>query len=160
MREHSPLLRQWPLLRLLCVRHFGVTVREMAQEMGVTEKTIRRDLEDAKEQKAQAERKLKEYEDKLAGMEQELEGMRAELKKAADVESEKVVANAERMASSMVETAKLAAEQEVRKAKTALRNEAVELAMELAESLIREKINDTDRKKIVEDYLGKVGGMK
>ncbi|MFH1918303.1 MAG: WYL domain-containing protein [Planctomycetota bacterium] len=45
MRERSPLLRQWPLLRLLCARHYGVTVREMAQEMGVTEKTIRRDLE-------------------------------------------------------------------------------------------------------------------
>lgn len=45
MREHSPLLRQWPLLRLLCARHYGVTVREMAREMGVTERTIRRDLE-------------------------------------------------------------------------------------------------------------------
>ena len=44
MREHSPLLRQWPLLQLLSGRHYGVTVREMAQEMGVTEKTIRRDL--------------------------------------------------------------------------------------------------------------------
>ena len=43
-----------------------------------------------------------------------------ELKKAADVESEKVVPNADRMAAGMVEAAKLAAEQEVRKAKVDL----------------------------------------
>lgn len=44
MSEQSPLARQWPLLQLLCARHYGVTLREMAREMGVSEKTIRRDL--------------------------------------------------------------------------------------------------------------------
>ena len=29
----------------LCARHQGMTVREMAEEMGVNEKTVRRDLE-------------------------------------------------------------------------------------------------------------------
>lgn len=86
--------------------------------------------------------------------------MRDELRKAAGVESEKVVANADRMAASMVESAKVAADQEVRKAKMILKNEAVGLAVELAESLIREKINEDDRKRIVEEYLVKVGGMK
>ncbi len=42
----------------------------------------------------------------------------------------------------MVESAKLAAEQEVRKAKSILKNEAVGLAVGMAESLIREKINE------------------
>jgi F-type H+-transporting ATPase subunit b len=60
----------------------------------------------------------------------------------------------------MVESAKVAADQEVRKAKMILKNEAVGLAVELAESLIREKINEDDRKRIVEEYLVKVGGMK
>jgi F-type H+-transporting ATPase subunit b len=86
--------------------------------------------------------------------------MRDELRKAAGVESEKVVSNADRMAATMVESAKLAADQEVRKAKMILKNEAVGLAVELAESLIREKINEDDRKRIVEEYLVKVGGMK
>jgi proteasome accessory factor B len=38
------LIRQWILLKQLSSRHYGVTVREMAQEFGVNEKTIRRDL--------------------------------------------------------------------------------------------------------------------
>ena len=45
MPEESPLVRQWILLRTLCSRHFGATVKEMSQEMGVSDKTIRRDLE-------------------------------------------------------------------------------------------------------------------
>jgi len=121
---------------------------------------IARDLEEAKEQLDRAERIIEEYKEKIAGMEKELEGMRTELKKSADAETEKVVANADRMALTMVEAAKVAAEQELRKAKIALKNEAVEMAVQLAESLIREKINDADRKRIAEDYLVKVGGMK
>ena len=45
MPEDSPLVRQWILLRLLCSRRYGVSVKEMAQEMDVSDKTIRRDLE-------------------------------------------------------------------------------------------------------------------
>lgn len=40
----TPLLRQWMLLRYLGQRRLGATVRELADELGVTEKTIRRDL--------------------------------------------------------------------------------------------------------------------
>ena len=45
MTEESPLVRQWILLRMLSGRHHGATVKEMVEEMGVSEKTIRRDLE-------------------------------------------------------------------------------------------------------------------
>jgi predicted DNA-binding transcriptional regulator YafY len=45
MPDHSPLVRQWILLRTLCGRSHGVTVKEMAAEMGVSEKTVRRDLD-------------------------------------------------------------------------------------------------------------------
>jgi F-type H+-transporting ATPase subunit b len=121
---------------------------------------IERDLAEAVELRQKAEELIKEYQRKLAGMEQELEKMRGELQKAAEGESIKVIAGAEKIASSIVESAKIAAEQEVRKAKVALKDEAVTLAVELAESLIREKISDDDRKRIVEDYLVKVGGMK
>lgn len=122
--------------------------------------SIARDLEQAKELRDAAERIIEEYKEKMAGMEKELERMRAELKKSADAETEKVVAGAERMAQAMVEAARVSAEQELRKAKISLKNEAVEMAVQLAETLIREKINEQDRKRLTEDYLVKVGGMK
>lgn len=121
---------------------------------------IARDLQDAKEQRARAEALIKEYQRKIAEMEKELDKMRAELAKSAESEKEKVVANAGRMAASIIEAARITADQEVRKAKTALKNDAVALAMGMAESLIRDKITDEDRQRITEDYLVKVGGMK
>lgn len=45
MPSDSPLVRQWILLRTLCARRYGSTVKELAEEMDVSEKTIRRDLE-------------------------------------------------------------------------------------------------------------------
>jgi predicted DNA-binding transcriptional regulator YafY len=45
MAEQLPLVRQWILLRTLCSRRYGVTVKDMVHELNVSEKTIRRDLE-------------------------------------------------------------------------------------------------------------------
>ncbi len=45
MSEETPLVRQWILLRKLSVLRHGSSVKELAREMGVSEKTIRRDLE-------------------------------------------------------------------------------------------------------------------
>ncbi|MBN1588969.1 MAG: transcriptional regulator [Pirellulales bacterium] len=45
MAAESPLVRQWRLLRTLSARRYGVTVKEMAEESGTSQKTIRRDLD-------------------------------------------------------------------------------------------------------------------
>ncbi len=121
---------------------------------------IRRDLAEALEQREAALQLLAEYKEKIAGMEKELERMQVELRKSAESDSEKIMENAERMSVAIVESAKMTAEQEVRKARESLKNEAVELAVQMAETMIREKISEQDRKRIVEDYLVKVGGMK
>ncbi len=44
MSKDSALVRQWLILKMLSSRHYGITVQEMAQELEVTDKTIRRDL--------------------------------------------------------------------------------------------------------------------
>ena len=72
----------------------------------------------------------------MLGWKKKWKSSRAELQKSADAESAKIEANAEKMSVSMVEAAKLAAEQEVRKARVTLKNEAVGLAVQMAESLI------------------------
>ena len=45
LHGQSPLVRQWILLKTLCARSCGATVKELVHELGVSEKTIRRDLE-------------------------------------------------------------------------------------------------------------------
>lgn len=45
MADTQPLVRQWLLLRMLTSRRQGVSVRELSEELGVVQKTIRRDLQ-------------------------------------------------------------------------------------------------------------------
>jgi proteasome accessory factor B len=45
MAEHPPLIRQWILLRHLSSSRHGRTVKDLADELQVGEKTIRRDLD-------------------------------------------------------------------------------------------------------------------
>ncbi len=45
MSDTTPLARQWRLLQTLSARRLGATVRELSDEMGVVDKTIRRDLQ-------------------------------------------------------------------------------------------------------------------
>ncbi len=45
MSKDKALIRQWLILKMLSARRYGVTVQEMAQELEVNQKTIRRDLD-------------------------------------------------------------------------------------------------------------------
>lgn len=45
MSDVPPLLREWQLLKMLSARRQGMSVKEMAEEAAVSQKTIRRDLE-------------------------------------------------------------------------------------------------------------------
>jgi len=45
MADHKPLVRQWLLLKILSANRYGRTVQELVDEMKVSAKTIRRDLE-------------------------------------------------------------------------------------------------------------------
>ena len=45
MADELPLVRQWLLFRKLCSHRFGVTIKDVMHEFGVSEKTVRRDLE-------------------------------------------------------------------------------------------------------------------
>lgn len=45
MRDESGLRRQWSLLTALSSARYGLSLKQMAAELGVTERTIRRDLD-------------------------------------------------------------------------------------------------------------------
>src|SRR5690348_13609444 len=45
MAEDPQMSRRWDLLQLLGARHYGITRRELARELRVSERTIQRDLD-------------------------------------------------------------------------------------------------------------------
>ena len=64
------------------------------------------------------------------------------------------------MAKKIREDAKETIKSETTKAKHEIQNEVVDLAMELAEKLIKSNLNETDSKRIVQDFVSEVNETK
>ena len=117
---------------------------------------IEKALNDAVAAREAAERKLEEYSEKLAKANQEIDGIYAAIRREGELEKERIIAEAKISAQKIREQAVQAADQEVLKARMELREEAVRLAVELAEKTLKEKINKDDQNRLVGDYLAKV----
>jgi F-type H+-transporting ATPase subunit b len=121
---------------------------------------IEKALAEAVTAKEAAERKLAEYADKLARANKEIEEIQAAMKRDSEAEKERILAEAKLSAAKIREQAAHAAEQEVLKARTELREEAGRLAVQLAEKTLVEKIEKSDQDRLVGEYLAKVVNLK
>lgn len=117
---------------------------------------IEKNLSEARQAREAAEAKLKEYTEKLAKANQEVDTLRAAMLKEAEVEKQRIVAEAQAAAAKITVQAAQAADQEVLKARTELRIEAARLAVELAGSRLAGAVQKADHDRFVQDYLGKV----
>ncbi len=61
MSEDKTITRRWNLVRILHARRMGVTVRELMQELQVTDKTVRRDLDFLREQGFPIEERTEDF---------------------------------------------------------------------------------------------------
>ncbi len=107
-----------------------------------------------------AEKKLAEYADKLAKANQEIDQIHEVMRKEGQAEKARIIAEANAAAVRIREQAAQAAEQEVLKARTELREEAGRLAVQLAGQTLKEKIEKTDQDRLVGEYLAKVVNLK
>lgn len=117
---------------------------------------IEETLREAAAARDAAERKLKEYAAKLDSANREIDELSAAIRKDAEAEKVRIVAEATALAAKIKDQAQQTAAQEIQKAKVVLRQEAARLAVELAEKKIRENISKDDQDRLVGDYLTKV----
>ena len=68
-------------------------------------------------------------------------------------EKEKIIESARITAEKMKEDAQARSEQELKKARSQLRAEAVELSVQMAEEILKKNIKKGDHENIVKDYL-------
>lgn len=121
---------------------------------------IEKALSEAVTARKEAEAKLSEFADKLARANKEIEEIQTAMKRDGEAEKARIVAEAQASAVKIREQAAAAAEQEVLKARTELREEAGRLAVQLAEQTLKEKIEKADQDRLVGDYLAKVVNLK
>ena len=120
---------------------------------------IEKALRDAETAKAEAEAKFAEYDTKLSKAEAEIENIYAAIKREGELERERILTNAREMAEKITQEAQNAASNEVAKARIELRREATRIAIEIAEELLTKNITGDDQKRLVNEYMQKVGEL-
>lgn len=118
--------------------------------------TIRSDLDGAAAVLAEAEARFEEWQAKLRDLDAELDEVRANARHRAQEERAHILADARAAADRIRDDATAAVEQSLRQARTELRQEAADLAIELAANLLREKVGKRDRDRLVDEFIARV----
>jgi F-type H+-transporting ATPase subunit b len=119
---------------------------------------IEKTLNEAKEAKAISLKALQEVETRLKAKDAEIAAILAAAKKSGEQEREGIIVESDRLKAKILAQAKTNIEYELKHAKEAIKAEAVELAMELAEKKLKEKMTKEEQEKLFEDSLMKIGG--
>ena len=117
---------------------------------------IRGDLDEAAELLRQAESRYAEWQRKLIDLDQELEGIRSDARRHAEEERENILADAHATVERIHRDATASVEREVRLAQAELRREAAEIATDMAEQILRERIGEPDRDRLMDEFITRV----
>ena len=120
---------------------------------------IEKTLADAAAARDAAEAKARDYQDKLAKAAGEIESIYAAIRREGELERDRILASAREMSAKIEQEADAKAASAVARARTELRAEAARLAVELAEELLTKNVTATDQKRLVDEYMQKVGEL-
>lgn len=114
---------------------------------------IRREITDSARSRDEAQKRYQELEARLTALASELEAMRAEARREAEAEEAKLIERAHSEAERIHEAAQRNIRDELTRARNDLRREAVELAVQLAESTLREQVAQEDQIRLAREFL-------
>ena len=120
--------------------------------------TIEKTLKEAREAKEVALKALQEVEEKLKMKDTEVEQILSAAKRSGEHERERIIEESSKLREKILEQAKTNIDYELKHAKEVIKAEAVELAMELAEKKLKEKLTKEEQEKLLADSLVKIGG--
>ncbi len=120
---------------------------------------VEKTLADAEAAKEAAEAKHREYSEKLAKATEEIATIAASIRREGELERDKIIATAKDLAAKIEQEADNKASGVVAQARAELREEAARLAVELAVDLLKKQVTADDQKRLVEEYMQKVGEL-
>jgi len=119
---------------------------------------IEKTLNEAKEAKEAALKALQEAETRLKTKDAEVEAILSAAKKSGEQERDRIIEDTGKLRDKILEQAKTNIDFELKHAKEAIKAEAVELAMELAEKKLKDKLTKEEQEKLLDESLVKIGG--
>lgn len=121
---------------------------------------IRQELMRAQEERRAALAKLEEVEARLARLDAEVETVRAQARREAEAERESITRSTAEETRRLREQARREIESAGKIARQDLRRYAAEQSVRLAEDLIRRDIGADDDTRLMNEYIGDLGGIK
>lgn len=148
----------WPAVNfIILLAVLFVFARKPALEFFAARRDeIRGDLDQAASMKKEAEERYAKWQRRLVDLEQELDGIRATARERAEAEREKILADARASAERIQRDAGAAIDQELRRARQSLRDEASDLAVELAGGILQEQVGDSDRDRLLDEFIERI----
>lgn len=128
----------------------GGTVRDSLRDRALG---IRKEIDDAARLRQEATERHEALLARLNALQNEVEAFKAEAREEAVREEERLVERARNEARLIGETAERNIRDEAARARTALRRDAVELAVELARGILEKQVSDGDHRRLAKDFL-------
>lgn len=130
--------------------------RPFVSKMEERTQSIKRSLEEAEAARAEAHRQQEEYRARLEAAHTEAQAIRELALKQASEEQQRIVEAARQEAERIVARGRAEIEQDVRRAKAELRREVGELAVAIAERLIKQSLRGEDHRRIVRESISQL----
>ena len=118
---------------------------------------IRKELEDLKSQREEAERKARDLESKLKAFEGVRKEILEQFKAEGLAEKQRILAEAEDRAKQLLEQAEMSIQYEMQSAKEKLKQDMVTLAAQRAEEIIAREMTDKDQDRLVHEFIERLG---
>lgn len=117
---------------------------------------VRNALEEAKQARAEAEAKAREYEERLANLDSEIEALKQDFRSRGDAEVRRLEQAGKSAAERIVKDAEDTIAAEMDRAQHALKQEAAKLSLEMAEETLRGVIQPQDHQRLEKAFLADV----
>ncbi len=158
--HHSPpfgfALINFAVFLLILARLFGGNFRDFLRTRHMD---VRRALDRAREAQQHAEKYLKQIEERTRNLESEIAEILANYRKLAEAERQAIVQRAEAEAASLIKDAEAQAQFALTSARRSLEQKTALMAVDIAEKLLRSRINDDDHRRISERYVAEIEGL-
>jgi F-type H+-transporting ATPase subunit b len=112
------------------------------------------ELQSSADELATAESTYAKWQHRMIDLEGEIDEIRAMSRQRAEAERERIIGEARATAERIQRDATTAIDLELRRAREALREEAAQLAIELAGERLSREVTDADRDRLVDEFIG------
>jgi F-type H+-transporting ATPase subunit b len=133
-----------------------ILYKPLLAKMSERTAAIRSSLEEAQRARAEAAKQQEENAERLRAAHAEAASIRAAALREAAEEQRRLVEAARAEAGRLVEQARAQTEADIRRAREELRREVADLAIGVAEKLIRKSLDDADHRRIVAEAVGQL----